>query len=237
MERKDAPSRVITLNTLYHSDTTDIEHVLVITYKTDPKGEEFYGGHSVLQHYNLDELFVNRVLTLVGAGTHIPLINSRLMMNAKNNSISMASSLNPYPRTTDYANPNKRMREKRKDADVRLSIGAVQLVNFSPYNRESDEVSETVLSSIYQGGDLKKLPKRERATTSKITDGKNKTLTKERDTITTRKEGPSKDARASNVEPKEKKEDKKKRIQPYPCWTGRKKMIPMMLTYIWRANR
>lgn len=40
-----------------------------------------------------------------GNGTHIPLINSRIMLECSTLMTAFSISVNPYPKTADFANP------------------------------------------------------------------------------------------------------------------------------------
>lgn len=161
MEGLNRNQRVIILTTIYRMNGDATKHYKVTSYKLDPRGEEFYGEHFQVDNFNLTSELINRVFAVSGGTKHLPLVNSRLMLNTETNTIAFAINVNPYPKTTDYENPYQRVGSK-SSTPMRVSIGEIMLVDFTPRTTTA-EVSHAIINEIFSGAVATKLNHREKA--------------------------------------------------------------------------
>lgn len=161
--------RPIVLKTIYRSGVPDTPIIKVLTYKPEAKGEEYLAEMELCSDLNLKDVFVHRVVCYSGEGTHVPLINTRLLMNVKTLKTLMVSTVNPFPRFVDYKNPC----ESRTGDVGRLSVCEIALQTPSNASREDPEIKQEILNCIFQDNEIEKLsrrPKREPLASSSTTD-------------------------------------------------------------------
>lgn len=123
--------KVITLTTLYRPKKAATNPMIeVISYKTDPRGEEFFAEFSVFEDFDFKKRFVNRLIYYSGEGGYLPFINCRVMFDIKNRKTTYGGVFTPHPSSRDYKNPFTRETDS-EDTIRRISVGSIDTV-FAP---------------------------------------------------------------------------------------------------------
>lgn len=145
-----ANTKVITLTTLYRPKAaSDRPMIEVISYKNDPRGEEFFAEFNIFTELDFKKRFVNRLIYYSGEGGYLPFINCRVMFDITNRRMIYGGAFTPHPPSRDYKNP---FVKKTDDEETvrRISVGSIETI-FAPVGiRSFFETDISDLKSLFQ---------------------------------------------------------------------------------------
>lgn len=153
--------RPIVLRTLYRPKTNEDGGIIVTSYKTDPRGEEYFAEAMKQTSINLKETFIHRVVCYSGEGTHVALLNTRLMMAVNDLKTTFSETLNVVPRSTDYKNPYDR-KTRSDGVTSRISLCETNLIYVTQTKMSEPHMEEDMLKRIFADNVIERLPRRPR---------------------------------------------------------------------------
>lgn len=176
-------SKIFLLTTLYRTkEDKQKPMILVSSYKTDPRGEEFIAEFELCTKVDLTTRFTNRIIYYRGQGSFIPLINSRVLLDIERRRTVYAGFFTPHPYSEDFRNPFSRSSDP-ENMKRRISVGTIDTVNGPLSSRSFAHADVNDLKDLFQM-DVEKLERRPKAkppqTTNPSQDSKKKNDSRKR---------------------------------------------------------